>query len=188
MPKKKSKKVKDKPWRNRKGRKKPRVTFRINIYPSARQLDYLEAAADVDNMIYTILIKEWIKRYKAGEGANGRLIEKWWRDNRDELYPKYMRVGIFVEKGAIYRAYLNFWKYIEKNGTERDGEFNIEVPQRSFYNRAGHVRWGEYGVRIPRLGWVKMEHPWENTHHVLNVWVVELEHEKWCVDITCEGK
>jgi putative transposase len=133
------------------------LSHEIRLDPTEKQKQYFVQACGVARFTYNWALAEWKRQYNAGENPSGLELKKQFNAMRKELFPWTYEVHRDCTSqpfANIHKAYTRFFK--KTAGYPR---FKKKSKHDSFYIANDQFGIADTHVRLPRLGWVRIQEP-----------------------------
>ncbi len=159
------------------------LAHKIRLNPTPEQEVYFRKAVGTARFVYNWGLAEWTRMYQAGERPTVFKLKKKFNTIKRDQFPWALEVtkcapeGVFMNLG---KAFKNFF-----NGTAKYPRFKKKGRRDSFYLANDKFRVEGKCIRIPKLGWVKMQEVLRFSGKILSA-VVSRVGGKWFVSISVE--
>jgi len=159
------------------------LAHQIRLVPNRAQEEYFRKACGISRFPWNWGLSEWKRRYAAGEKVDGLKLKRDFNARKPVTFPwtyevtKYASQQPFLHLQAAFRRF--FAKQAGYPGFKRKGVHD------SFYIGGDHLQVSDKGIRIPRLGWVRMREEVRFRGKVVSATVRRIA-DRWFVSVQVE--
>jgi putative transposase len=165
------------------------IGHRISLDPTEEQKIFFAKACGVARFSWNWAIVEWEKQYKEGKKPSGFSLCKQFNAIKEKEFPwvydspKDANQTPFSD---LQEAYKKWWKAIKKGDKRiRKPKFKKKGVRDSFYISNQLIKFDENYVRLPLIGWVKINESLRFNGRIISG-TVSREADRWFLSINVE--
>ena len=156
---------------------------RIKLKPNNKQVTYFKKACGVRRLAFNWGLAEWKRQYEVGEKPSAFGLNKQFNAVKKSEFPFVSEVTKCAPQRAFADLEKAFKKFFKK--TSRYPKFKKKGQRDSFYVDNLKFKLNGKSIKIPKLGWVRMQESQRLPGRRLSA-TVSKEAAGWFVSITVE--
>lgn len=162
------------------------LAHKIRLVPTDDQEDYFRGACGTSRFVYNEALTMWKTAYKAGEKPSGRALKKKFNVDKYERWPWLKDIHRDAHARPfddLQNAFQQFFRRIKTGEKPGYPKYKKKGKSKdSFYCASDKVRFKGKQVRLPKIGWIKMQETLRFEGNVLGA-TVSRDADQWHISV-----